>query len=418
MVLLLLSLSLIIFLFSSYIAITYKGYGYLPVFFSSYFIFILIIPAYFHIINNVFPFYGMSYSSEHQLYASLILLVFSIFFWFGFFVDSSNNKIIQKNNSYNYFKINNYRFFVVQYICIFFILMSVVIFGIESFLVKRGEFDRSVFGEESMFRELFLNGIKSLSFASLFYLIIYKKYLTGLLWCFTILLSLLLFLIVNYPLSLPRFVLFSYLIAFYCYYFKPSLKAKLIVILSFAFGITTLFPYISYLTRGDGDFKFDIFNYYQSSGDFDGFQSIINTVIFVEKHGYTFGNQIISSFLSFIPRSLWLNKGEPTGSIAAESAGYDFLNISSPMPAEFYIDFGYVGLIFFSFFFGWFIRFLDKKIKNYQEINLSYILSIIIISLIVIVARGPILGVLNNVYIEIFIFSILYWLFFLKFKIR
>ena len=324
-----------------------------------------------------------------------------------------------KKSKINYeFKINKYRFFFVQYLSLFVIIISILIFGIDSFLVKRGEFDRSAFGEESIFRELFLNGIKSLSFACLFYFIIYKKYLKSFFWFFSILVTFSLFMIVNYPLSLPRFILFSYLIAFYCYSFRPNFKTKSIVILSFAFGITTLFPYMSYLTRGEGDFKFDIFNYYQSSGDFDGFQSIINTVIFVDKYGYTFGNQIISSFLSFIPRSLWLNKGEPTGSIAAEAAGYDFLNISSPLPAEFYIDFGYIGLIFFSFSFGWFIRFVDKKISNYSEKNLSYILSIIVISLIVIVARGPILGVLNNAYIEILIFSILYWLFFLKLKIR
>ena len=293
-----------------------------------------------------------------------------------------------------------------------------LIFGIDSFLVKRGEFDRNAFGEESVFRELFLSGIKSLSFACLFYFIIYRKYLKGVFWFFSLFLAFLLFLIVNYPLSLPRFILFSYLIAFYCYFLKPNFKTKITIILSFAFGITTLFPYMSYLTRGEGDFKFDIFNYYQSSGDFDGFQSIINTVIYVEKYGFTFGNQLTSSIFSFIPRSFWLNKGEPTGSIAASAAGYDFLNISSPLPAEFYIDFGYIGLIFFSFCFGWFIRFVDKKINNYNQNNLSYIISIIIISLIVIVSRGPILGVLNNAYIEIFVFSILYWLFFLKFKIR
>ena len=109
---------------------------------------------------------------------------------------------------------------------------------------------------------------------------------------------------------------------------------------------------MSHITRGEGDFQLDLFKYYQSSGDFDGFQSIINTVIYVNTYGFSYGNQIISSILSFIPRSIWASKADPTGSVAASAAGYEYVNISAPLPAEFFIDFGFIGLIYF--FFIWF----------------------------------------------------------------
>lgn len=415
MVLLLLSLSLIIFLFSSYIAITYKGYGYLPVFFSSYFIFILIIPAYFHVINNIFPFYSMSYGFDEQLYAAFILFIFSIFFWFGFFIKKSK---ISKKYFFSDKEVNQFRFFLVLSISFIFLLASILSFGIDSFMVKRGDFDREIFGQDSSIRELFLSSIKALSFACLFYLIIYRKKLNNYIYWVYFFVACVLFFIINFPLSLPRFILFSYVIAIFCYYFKPTLRNKLNVLLAFAIGITTLFPYMSHITRGEGDFQLDLFKYYQSSGDFDGFQSIINTVIYVNTYGFSYGNQIISSILSFIPRSIWASKADPTGSVAASAAGYEYVNISAPLPAEFFIDFGFIGLICISFLFGFILRSFDQRILEGFNSHLKYIMSIIILSLIVIISRGSLLAIINTVYAEIFIFIFIYYLIFLKIKLN
>lgn len=417
MIQIILFITLFIYLISVYIVVRYNGYGYLPVFFSSYFMFILIIPAFFHVEKNIFPFYGLSYKLNDQFYASLILFLFSLFFWLGFFF--KKNKINQSNIfiQENFKKVNHYRFLFSQLICFFIIILSIFKFGVDSFLVRRGDFDRAVFGDNSSIRELMLTGIKSLSFASFFYLLVYKKYLNNFYFYNLLIISLLLFFIVNYPLSLPRFVLFSYIIAIFCYYFKSSYRNKVYVLCAFAFGITTLFPYISFLTRGTGDkFQFNMTDYYQSSGDFDGFQSIINTVIYVNNNGYTFGKQILSSIFSFVPRSFWVDKGEPTGSIAASSAGYNYLNISSPLPAEFYIDYGYIGLIFFSFLLGVFFRKIDQYYIYNKGNNLKYLISILFISLVPILSRGALLAVINNLYASIAIFALIYYIVFLRFR--
>jgi len=414
MVQILLSITLFFYIVSVLIVIKRNGYGYLPVFFASYFIFILIIPAFIHVSNNIFPFYNLSYSVKDQFDAAIVLLLFSIFFWFGFFLKS--NKVNVKNN-YQLFHINQSRFFSIQVISCVLMLIVVLKFGPDAFLVKRSEFDRAAFGENSASRELFLTSIKSLSFACLFYLVIFKKFLNKTFWYLNFFVVIGLFSIINFPLSLPRFVLFSYLIAFFCYYFRSNFRNKLIVLLAFAFGITTLFPYISFLTRGRGDkFQSNMIEYYQSSGDFDGFQSIINTVIYVNNRGYTLGQQILSSIFSYVPRSFWSGKGEPTGSIVASQVGYDYLNISSPLPAEFYIDFGYLGLIVFSFLLGFFFRKIDQYYISVNNINLKYLISILFISLVPILSRGALLAVINNLYASIAIFALIYYIIFLRIR--
>lgn len=409
---------LAIFILSSLICCKYKGYGYIPIFFSCYFIFILIIPAFFHVEKNIYPFYGLSYSFEDQFNASIILLFFSIFFWLGFFLKRPSRR--KKNDINDIVKIDRTRFFLIYFLI--FLLLAFYIFshGIDSFLVRRSEFDRGDFGSNSVIADIILSSFKSLSFGAVFYLIALKSKINKMIWVVCFLLSLSFFLIINYPLALSRFMFFSYIIVILCFYIPPSFKSKLLIFTIFGLGITTIFPYFSYITRGDTDDKFSInmLEYYQSSGDFDGFQSIVNSVLYVDKYGYTFGTQIVSSIFSFIPRSIWTSKAEPTGLITASAAGYDFTNISSPLPAEFYIDFGILGVIFFSFTFGCFLRSFDGKRLNDNKINLRYIISILLISLIPIISRGSLLAILNSVYAEIFIFCLLYCIFFKKIRLK
>lgn len=399
-------LCLIIFSVSTLIVCRYNGYGFMPVFFSAYFIFVLIIPAIFHVKNNIFPFYGMSYSVDQQFTAVLILLLFSIFFWIGFFIKKTVPSILYIDQP---LKLNQTRFFTIILLMMFFLGVLINFYGLNSFLLRRSDFDGDAFGDNSSTQSLVITLIRASAFACLFYFIILKKYSINIFWwaLFPVVLSV--FFIANYPLSLPRFILFSYIIAFFCFYFKSTFKNKILVISSFGFGITTLFPYTSHITRGEGDFSLNIANYYSSSGDFDSFQSIINVGIYVDMYGYTLGNQIASSLISFIPRSFWSAKGEPTGSITAAAAGYDYTNISSPLPAEFFIDFSYFGLIFISFLFGYFIRYVDQLSILSKKYTFNFILSIILISTIVIISRGAILAVINVIYAEIFVFYLMYY---------
>lgn len=78
--------------------------------------------------------------------------------------------------------------------------------------------------------------------------------------------------------------------------------------------------------------------------DFDGFQQTVNAVDFVDDLGHSFGTYTVSGALYFIPRAVWADKERPASIDIASHRGYVFTNLSLPVQAEMYVDFGPVGM--------------------------------------------------------------------------
>lgn len=81
------------------------------------------------------------------------------------------------------------------------------------------------------------------------------------------------------------------------------------------------------------------------SPDFDGFQQVVNTLSYVQTHGYAAGRHLLSAVLFFVPRSVWPDKATIASADVATHAGYSFTNLSLPIHAELYLQFGVVGLV-------------------------------------------------------------------------
>ena len=121
---------------------------------------------------------------------------------------------------------------------------------------------------------------------------------------------------------------------------------------------------------------------------------MINTVTMVDAKGHADGVHVISGALFFVPRSLWTGKATPASMEVARARGYWFIDLSLPLPAELYLDLGWVGLIVISFGIGAVWRRLDHSWRagGRAAIIASY-LAVAQIGLI----RGP-LGSLVPVY--------------------
>lgn len=82
---------------------------------------------------------------------------------------------------------------------------------------------------------------------------------------------------------------------------------------------------------------------------YDAFINITATQDYVNTHGYAWGEQLLSAFMFFVPRSLWEDKPLTTGKLVGEHLmdNYDlnFSNLSNPMVSEGYINFGILGVI-------------------------------------------------------------------------
>ena len=182
-------------------------------------------------------------------------------------------------------------------------------------------------------------------------------------------------LVINNPISTPRFwfgcVFLSYLFVFIM---RINLKISLNWLVSsmLLFSIVIVFPLADFFRRStDGDIiSFVRNNNFGStifvSPNFDAFQQLMNTMVVVSIEGCRYGMQIVSAFLFWVPRSIWPEKAFGSGQFVAEELNYNYTNLSSPLWAEFYLDFSWIGVFIISVAIGFFLKFSSLLAsKNY-----------------------------------------------------
>jgi hypothetical protein len=210
------------------------------------------------------------------------------------------------------------------------------------------------------------------------------------------------FAITNWPLALARNWQFGALISFLIVYvrgWRPWLRAGLVV--GMILTMFSLFQWLNALRQHDiSDVTVEISNpiEYLKGMDFDGFQSTMNTVIYVDTYGHAYGKQILACMFFFIPRAIWTGKGDSSGQIIARGLGYDFTNLSSPLPAEFFFDFSFLGVIFGGVLIGYLYRRLDYLCAaaiDFGRPNLHLILIGMATGFTIFIMRGSLYAVTN-----------------------
>lgn len=206
--------------------------------------------------------------------------------------------------------------------------------------------------------------------------------------------------IVNFPGAQSRFWLFGMLITLGLMFVSfRSAGRRLLLIAAFVVGTFTVFPISQQINREEG-FNFDIelppIEEYLTHGDVDGFQSTMNTIVYVERFGHTYGRQLASAIFFFVPRSVWPGKSLATGAVASEALGFRFNNLSAPIIAELYVDGSFFAVILGALALGYGYRRLDYLFTAAQEIGgvtLHRVLLALICGFTIILMRGSLLGV-------------------------
>ena len=210
--------------------------------------------------------------------------------------------------------------------------------------------------------------------------------------------------IVNYPLSLARFWIFGFLISLIWIAF-PLVTAswRSAFLISMTVMQFTIFPLFSQITRGTGwigGLDIESIRRYMRYGDFDGFQSIVNSLLYIQENGFEMGRSLVSVALFFVPRSFWENKASPLGVGAADYMGYAFTNLSAPIYGELYADFGLVSLILGMMFIGWGISVADgyyNHLVRRKRFGVGVLLVGTLAGFIIIILRGSLLGVVSPI---------------------
>lgn len=381
--------------------------------FCLYHILFLIIPALLQIAVGNYPFYGMRYPAGVELDGALQVFIFSLCFFIGYINKlhrKTERKAVRERIGKMSFSINIKRLWMIYLGCILLELAVVAMFGLSTFIVSRSEFDPTAFGDASFIRALIISIVRSVAGLFLILVIYTRHAFSRVAFCLTFSLSLIGFAVIDYPLALSRFALFGYIILFLYLFKYPTFKIKALIVLAFLVGITTVFPVVSRITRGDGKLDIpDAMSYLSTSGDFDGFQSILNVQMYVNSRGHTYGHQLLGAVFVLVPRAIWPTKAQATGEIAAEAVGYKYTNISSPLISEIFIDFGLMGLAIFGYIIGVLIRRLDfLSLYMRWKANVPVVVLIgAVTAQLIILSRGALIAVLGGIFIQwaLFYFS-------------
>ena len=196
-------------------------------------------------------------------------------------------------------------------------------------------------------------------------------------------------------------------------WFREKHRMVMILLIGMAvlFPIMDLYRYKSFseVTLSDIQNQFANLSEYFSSGNYDAYQMIIAATRSVEKVGHTYGNQLLGTLFFFFPRKFWSNKPVSTGTYIANTLGWDFGNISSPLLAEAYVDFGVLGIVFFAIFCGYMINKIDNTYWNGEKSKLSFInlIYFYIVPYFLFVCRGSLMSTWAYLFANIFVLFVL-----------
>jgi hypothetical protein len=202
---------------------------------------------------------------------------------------------------------------------------------------------------------------------------------------------------VNNPISSSRLNFMAMLLVIILSMGKVSANLIRYLILSivpfylFMFPLLDRFRYRKVLSKKTGLYETLL------NSDFDAYQQLLNTITFVEERGYQMGKQILGAIMLFVPNEFWTLKPIPSGPLVASTVNLRFTNVSSPIPAESFIDFGFVGVIIYAIVIGKLTFLADRYIKQKEKLkefsSIPLILLLTLSGQLTLLLRGALIGV-------------------------
>lgn len=368
--------------------------GLLPIGFWVYsYVFLGVAPVA-QIMNDGFPWFD-HYSSESIASGWVVVILGMLFYTVGYYSGRASNNY----NVSSGFCFSGTRLYIFLIGMLFLSFVGVLLGGgFSTLFVSRGDAFIARIGSGGIATYMLLQALMKIPafVGAIFFLYSYiKGYISKSNFnLFLLILSILVVVIINNPLSTARFwfgVVTLTIVMMIIYLSRESMARYFpslwVFILMLVFPLMDLFRRTLDVDIASSFKEFSFTNDLANSADFDSFQQIINTMYYVESYGLELGSQLISSLFFWLPRSLWSGKSIATGELVAESIGYDYLNLSNPLWSEFYIDFGWFGLVLGMFLYGR----VSKKIENTSLSDLTIIFSLFFVCYQIYFLRGSLM---------------------------
>lgn len=175
-------------------------------------------------------------------------------------------------------------------------------------------------------------------------------------------------LLLNFPLSIPRYLAatmcMALLMAGGLLQRRHSFKLLLLGLLLL---VSPLISITRYSLRSPVHASLhNVADAYQISyaiSDFDAYASLCRTIMYVDEMGNTGGKQLAGSVLFFVPRSVWPTKPFGSGYTVYAHQHFEFKNVACTFLAEGWINLGWMGTLAFVLI----IAFITARYDSYAD---------------------------------------------------
>jgi hypothetical protein len=175
------------------------------------------------------------------------------------------------------------------------------------------------------------------------------------------------------------------------------MSAMFFLALIFVFPLADAFRY-----AGDPDWSGILTLSSLTTGDFDSFVQVNNTLKYVAANGVTWGVQALGVLLFWVPREWWPAKPLDTGVLLAQFRGYSFENLSAPIWSELFINGGWLALVLGMFLLGVYMRKRDDSSVALNAIGQQpSILDMIVPFYLVFMLRGSLLQAMSYLLVTV-----------------
>ena len=159
--------------------------------------------------------------------------------------------------------------------------------------------------------------------------------------------------LINNPISNARYWAFAVVLALLFTWRAFSRPAVITVFVTvFVMSSLVVFPYLDQFRYTEASIqKYGLHDdrytepvdYVLAKTDYASVTDVAVVIRYAEQEGHTWGRQLLGSALFWVPRTVWADKPDNTAFIVADSIGFPNRNLDSPLWAEGYVDFGWVG---------------------------------------------------------------------------
>lgn len=185
-----------------------------------------------------------------------------------------------------------------------------------------------------------------------------------------------------FPTGLPRNMTASFygglLVIFYEIYggsVRGNTERKRWITWAILGGLVILFPILGIFRRADWQSKITSFRFVLTliqenyvNPNYDAHQMFISIFRWIRRDGFRMGRQFLGAALFFVPRTFWLSKPYGTGQEAFTALRQGTsTNVSAPLVAEGYANFGVFGVIAFAMITGIAVYVIDRAYWNQRN---------------------------------------------------